>query len=59
VNVPVAPLWHCANPDEETVTLAVGALLAHTPQLAGCGVTVQGAAVKLPVAVNCTSWPDA
>lgn len=56
VNVPFAPLAHCATPLDDTVTAVVDAL-THAPQLADCGVTVRGTALQCPVAVKSTDWP--
>jgi len=59
LNVPFAPPAHCARPVEETVTAVVERPLAHAPQEADCGVTIRGAALQCPVAVNCTGCPCA
>lgn len=57
----MAPLAHVARPVEETVTSVVGpaASTEQAPQVAGIGVSVMGAWLQCPVAVNCTVDPFA
>jgi len=57
----VAPLAQVAWPVVETVTslVGVGSTSVHAPQVALWGMTVAGAMLQWPVAVNCTAEPFA